>query len=188
MSGQGCNPALGEAGSAGGDLECSEGVARVVGLTDLGGEHEAGLLPGRAGPSSLVGLCGSKVAKQSLRGVGIGRSAGPRRLRLGDQQPSLDMASVPPGGTGGGEAVVGAASGTRGQDETRPSDSAGSARSCAQPVAEGGIDCRGQMPHRRFRHGPDTRSVRRGRIVWKVTPEACLTIGPLVPSSEASLR
>jgi hypothetical protein len=34
-----------------------------------------------------------------------------------------------------------------GQDEARPSDGGGSARSCAQPVAEGGIDCRGQMPH-----------------------------------------
>jgi hypothetical protein len=93
MSGRG-NPALGEAGSTGGDLECSEGVTRVVGPTDLGGEHEADLLAGRAGPPPLVVLCGSKVAKQSLRGAGVGRSARLRRLRLGDQQPSLDMASV----------------------------------------------------------------------------------------------
>src|SRR4051794_4725366 len=186
MSGRG-NPALGEAGSAGGDLECPEGVTRVVGPTDLGGEHEADLLAGRAGPTSLVVLCGSKVANHSLRGAGIGRSAGPRRLRLGDQQPSLDLASVPrPAVPGVGRLwwVRLPAPGVRTRRARRT-------RRIGAIVRTAGGRGRHRLPRGDALRPISSRARHTqcppGRIVWKITPGACPTSRPLVPSSEAGL-
>src|SRR5215210_3075606 len=85
-----CNPTAGSPAlvAAAFSAEC---VPRIAGLTELGNEHEAGLVPARAGPRTLPGLVGMFAAKQLLGGFGDGHETfGLRRLRLRDKELPVD--------------------------------------------------------------------------------------------------